>query len=135
MPLATRLVDEIAGPGLDDVVAEQGAHPALEHEAVLVLAVVAMKRRGEITRRHRMLHEGEAAVGVLPGIMNRTPMLPREPALPSVGPTILGSRSCDDIGMPLFRSNGDCFANMTCSARCVKIWRSTMYGRKSARTE
>ncbi len=65
VPLSARLVDEVARTGLDDVVAEQRAHPALEHEAVLVLAVVAMERRSEMTRRHRMLDESEAALRVL----------------------------------------------------------------------
>ena len=53
------------GPGLDDVVAEQRAHPALEDVAVLVLARVAVQRRGERARRHRVLDEREAAAGLV----------------------------------------------------------------------
>jgi hypothetical protein len=45
-----RLEDEVAGPGLDHVVAEQRAHAALEHEAVLVLARVPVERRRERAR-------------------------------------------------------------------------------------
>ena len=64
VPLVARLVDEVAGAGLDHVVAQQGAHPALEHEAVLVLAVVAVKRCRERPRGHRVLDEREALVGL-----------------------------------------------------------------------
>src|SRR5919109_4741023 len=60
VPLVARLEDEIARPGLDDLVAEQRAHPPLEDEAVLVLAGVQMQRRRERPRRHRMLDEREA---------------------------------------------------------------------------
>jgi hypothetical protein len=64
VPLVARLVDQVAGTGLDDVVAEERAHAALEHEAVLVLAVVAVQRRRQPARRHRVLDEAEAAVRV-----------------------------------------------------------------------
>ena len=57
VPLAPRLEDEIAGAGLDDVVAQQGAHASLEHVAVLVLAAVLVHRRRVRPRRHRMLDE------------------------------------------------------------------------------
>jgi hypothetical protein len=68
MPLVARLVDEVAGLGVDDVVAEQRAHPALEHVGVLVLAAVAVQRRGELARAHRVLDEREAAVVGLVGV-------------------------------------------------------------------
>jgi Bacterial regulatory proteins, tetR family len=58
-------VDEIAGLGVDDVVAEQRAHPPFEHEGVLVLARVAVQRRREAARGHRVLHEREPAVAGL----------------------------------------------------------------------
>src|SRR3712207_7994992 len=45
--LLARLEHEVAGTGLDDLVAEQRAHPAFEHEAVLVLVVVPVERRSE----------------------------------------------------------------------------------------
>jgi hypothetical protein len=62
VPLVARLVDQVAGSGLDDVVAQQRTHAPLEHVAVLVLARVAVQRRGERARRHRMLDEREALV-------------------------------------------------------------------------
>jgi hypothetical protein len=64
VPLVARLVDEVAGPGLDDVVAEERAHPPLHDVAVLVLARVPVQRRGERARRHRVLDEGEALGGL-----------------------------------------------------------------------
>src|SRR5688500_10921885 len=42
VPLVAGLEDQIAGAGLDDLVAEQRSHAALEHEAVLVLPRVAV---------------------------------------------------------------------------------------------
>jgi hypothetical protein len=60
VPLVARLEDQVARPGLDDLVAEQGAHAAFEDEAVLVLAGVQVQRRRERPRRHRVLHEREA---------------------------------------------------------------------------
>src|SRR5581483_1157701 len=66
VPLVPRLEDEIARARLDDVVAEQRAHPALEDEAVLVLARVQMERRRQRPRRHRMLDEREAVTGLRP---------------------------------------------------------------------
>ena len=44
------LNDQVAGAGLDDVVAEQRAHPAADDVAVLVLAVVTVQRGGERAR-------------------------------------------------------------------------------------
>ena len=88
VPLVARLEDEVPRPGLDHVVAEQRTHPPLEDEAVLVLARVAVHRRRERARRHRVLDEREAPPASSPSIMKRTPMLPRKPALPSAGPTI-----------------------------------------------
>jgi hypothetical protein len=64
VPLVARLVHKVARPGLDDVVAEERAHPALENEAVLVLAVVPVQRRGERAGQQRVLDEAEAGVGV-----------------------------------------------------------------------
>src|SRR5581483_1642533 len=64
VPLVTRLVHEVARPGLDDVVAEERSHAPLQHVAVLVLARVQMERRGQRTRRHRMLDEREAVTGL-----------------------------------------------------------------------
>ena len=57
VPLVARLVDEVARAGLDDVVAQQGAHAALKDVAVLVLARVPVERRGKRLRRHRVLDE------------------------------------------------------------------------------
>src|SRR5204862_7895226 len=66
VPLVARLVDEVTGPRLDDVVAEQRAHAPLEDVAVLVLARVQVQRRGERARRHRMLDEREALARLRP---------------------------------------------------------------------
>ena len=52
------------GPAVDHVVAEQRAHASLEHVAVLVLARVAVQRRGERARGHRVLDQREAAAGL-----------------------------------------------------------------------
>lgn len=43
----SRREDQVARPRLDDLVAEQRAHPTLEDEAVLVLARVQVERRRE----------------------------------------------------------------------------------------
>ena len=59
MPLVARLEDQVAGPGLDDVVAQQRTHAPLEHVAVLVLAGVQVQRRGERARGHRVLDQRE----------------------------------------------------------------------------
>ena len=67
VPLTARLVDQVARSRLDDLVPEQRAHPALEDEAVLVLAVVSVQRRREPARRHRVLDEAEAGVAVSAG--------------------------------------------------------------------
>src|SRR6185312_3212464 len=55
VPLAAGLEDEVAGPGLEDLVAEEGAHAAFDHVAVLVLAVVPVQRGGEGARGHGVL--------------------------------------------------------------------------------
>src|SRR5207253_967494 len=57
VPLVARLEDEIARPRLDDLVAEQRAHPSLDHEAVFVLAGVEVERSGERARRHRVVDD------------------------------------------------------------------------------
>ena len=65
VPLVARLERQVPDLRDDDVVAEQGAHAALDHEAVLVLARVPVKRRRQGPRRHRMLHEREAPARLL----------------------------------------------------------------------
>ena len=60
MPLVAGLEDQVARPGLDDVIAQQRAYAPLEDEAVVVLARVQVQRRGERPRRHRVLDEREA---------------------------------------------------------------------------
>src|SRR4051794_7863431 len=64
VPLTARLEHEVARPGHDDLAAEVRAHPALEHERVLVLAAVAVQRRRQRARRDRVLDEREAAAGL-----------------------------------------------------------------------
>ena len=75
------------GPGLDDLVAEQRAHAALEDEAVLVLARVPVQRRGERARRHRMLDEREALARLGPVDHEAHADAPEEALRPSSGPT------------------------------------------------
>src|SRR5947209_6669588 len=58
VPLGARLEDQVARLAVDDLVAEQGADAALEHEAVLVLAAVAVERCAERARRPRLLRDG-----------------------------------------------------------------------------
>lgn len=65
MPLLARLVDPGAGAGGHHVVAEQRAEGALDHVGVLVLVVVAVERRGQGVRRHRVVDDGEAAAMML----------------------------------------------------------------------
>ena len=65
VPLAARLERQVAGLGIDDVVAQQCAHAALEDEAVLVLALVDVHRRDQGLRRDRVLDEREQAAGLL----------------------------------------------------------------------
>src|SRR5437588_1477194 len=57
MPLLARLEDKVARVRIYDIVSQQGAHPALQHVAVLVLAGVFVQRRHERSRRDRMLDE------------------------------------------------------------------------------
>src|SRR6266536_1401701 len=63
VPLAAGLEDEVAGAGLEHVIAEERSHAAFEHVAVLVFAEVAVERRCECVRRHRVLDEREAPAG------------------------------------------------------------------------
>ena len=44
VPLLARLERQIAHIGVNDLVTEQGAHPPLDHEAVLVLTGVFVNR-------------------------------------------------------------------------------------------
>ncbi|HKF80425.1 MAG TPA: hypothetical protein VKB17_06335 [Thermoleophilaceae bacterium] len=54
MPLVARLEDEVAGAGVDDLFAQQRAHPAPEHEGVLVLRRVLVQRRRVDDPRERV---------------------------------------------------------------------------------
>jgi hypothetical protein len=87
VPLTAGLEDEVAGAAVDDVVAEQRAHPPFEHEAVLVLTAVAMERRGQRPWRHGCSTSENPPPDSSPSIRNRTPIQPSCPALPSVGPS------------------------------------------------
>ena len=66
VPLVARLEDEVAGLGDHHLVAEQRAHAAPRARAVLVLARVAVERRGERARRHRVLDHREPTAGLIP---------------------------------------------------------------------
>ena len=74
--------DEIARNSKQHLVAKERADLPLDDEAVLVLAAVPMERRtqrADIGCSTRENPPPDAA----PSIMKRTPMLPRNPALPS----------------------------------------------------
>lgn len=64
VPLPARFEGQLAGLRIDHLVAEQRAHPSLEHEAVLVLPGVAVRGRDECARRDRVLDEREASAGL-----------------------------------------------------------------------
>jgi hypothetical protein len=61
VPLVARLEREVAGLGVDHLVAELCAQPALQHVAVFILAGVAVPRRGQVSRPDRVLDEREPA--------------------------------------------------------------------------
>src|SRR4029077_5218843 len=65
VPLVTGLEHQVADLGDEDLIAEQCPDLALQDVGVLVLSVVLVQRSRERARRHRMLDQGEAAVGVL----------------------------------------------------------------------
>ena len=52
VPLVAGLEGEVAGLGVDDVVSEEGAHAALEDEAVLVDSLMAVAGGAEGAGRH-----------------------------------------------------------------------------------
>src|SRR5579875_315586 len=60
VPLAARLEDEVARFAAQHLIPQQRTDPSFDHEAVLILAAVAMKRGRQSARRHRMLHKREA---------------------------------------------------------------------------
>ena len=66
MPLPARFMDEVPRARLEVLVTQDGAHTSLEHEAVLVLVVVAVQWRGERPGRHRMFDKREAVAGFGP---------------------------------------------------------------------
>src|SRR5581483_8808905 len=99
VPLVARLEHEIARPGLHDLVAQQRAEPALEDEAVLVLARVQVQRRGERARGERVLDEREALRRVGPVDHEADADAPEEALAPVVGPDQL-----DACGYGLHRS-------------------------------
>ena len=53
--MTTRLEDELPRFRVHDLLPKLRAHPALEHEAVLILSTLAMHRCGQRPRRHRVL--------------------------------------------------------------------------------
>jgi hypothetical protein len=76
MPLAARLYDNVPRVTENRIVSEKRPYGALEHKAVLVLAVMAMHGGREGTRLHRMLHERETTPSVQP---IKKKLRPREP--------------------------------------------------------
>ena len=62
---AARLADQVARPGLDDLVADLGAHAAADDEAVLVLVLVGVHRRRERPGGDRVLDQREAPAGLV----------------------------------------------------------------------
>jgi hypothetical protein len=61
--LVAWLEDQVAGLGVDDLVAEQRSQPPLEHVAVLILALVNVEWGGEVTRGDRVLDQREVPAG------------------------------------------------------------------------
>src|SRR5581483_6984072 len=57
VPFPTRLMHKVARTCLELLIAQQRSHSPLNHEAVLVLVGVAMQRRRQGSRRHRMFHK------------------------------------------------------------------------------
>src|SRR5581483_9655089 len=62
MPLAARLMHKVSWTGLDVLVAKQSTHAPLDDKAVFVLVAVAMKRRRQRSRGHRVLDERETLI-------------------------------------------------------------------------
>ena len=91
VPLVARLEHEVADLGVDDLVAEQRAHPPLEHEAVLVLARVLVERArpGAAAASGARPARSPPPVSSVQAII-RAPIEPRSTSLPSLGPTIRG---------------------------------------------
>jgi hypothetical protein len=113
-------VDEIARPGLDHVVAEQGAHAALQDEAELVLARMAVQGSGEGARRHRMLDEREPLARL--GRVEDEPDAdaPEEALLPVRRPDDPGS--CCDAHPSLLFIGHHCPLEYTPVGRAVSIF-------------
>src|SRR5205823_12330757 len=65
VPLVAGLEDEVARAGLEDLVTQECAHAALQDVAVLVLARVAVQRRGQRSWSHRVLDQREPAAGLV----------------------------------------------------------------------
>src|SRR6476646_3668394 len=125
VPLVTRLEDEVAGAGLDDVVAEEGAHPALEDVAVLVLARVPVQRGGERARRHRVLDEREALARVDAVDQEADADAAEEALLPLVGGDDPGTCDCGaHLESPFIEHL--CRANIRYGSISVNIQKTTM---------
>src|SRR5215210_8429775 len=65
MPGTARLEDEVPGPADHHLVAHLHPYLALEHIAVLVLALVHVHGSGKAARCDRMLDQREAALGLV----------------------------------------------------------------------
>src|SRR4051794_38157404 len=65
VPLVARLERKVPHLCMDNLFTELGAHPPLEHEAVLVLTRVLVERCRQGPGRHRMLDQREATAGLL----------------------------------------------------------------------
>jgi hypothetical protein len=66
VPDVARLVDEVAGSCMDDLVTQLEPPGPFEHERVLVLARVQVHRRGEAPRDDRVFDERKPILGDLP---------------------------------------------------------------------
>jgi hypothetical protein len=82
--LVAGLEDQVAGLPIDNFFAELGTDAAFQHDAVLVLAAVAVERRRQRARRPRMLTSENRPPESSPPTMNRTPIAASLPTFPSI---------------------------------------------------
>src|SRR5581483_3630069 len=138
VPLVPRLEGQVANPGRHDLVPEQRAHLALEHVAVLVLAGVQVQRCGERARRHRMLDQGEALIGLGPVDHEADADAAEKAGLPVIRADDLWRRTlshclrhcCLHVSFSFFVGHYCCVEPIHTSARCVKIHRTDMSDKK-----
>jgi hypothetical protein len=95
VPLAARLEDQVARSSDHDVLAEQRADATLDDVAVFVLTRVPVERCRQRAADIGCSTSEKLPSESAPSIINRTPMLPRNPDLPSFGPNTLAATTKD----------------------------------------